>query len=139
MDVQYLFTYGTLCRNFNNPFSRTLTSNGSFIGNGWFSGRLFEIDRFPGALHQNAGYRIQGEIYRLEDDITVLPLLDKYEECGPGFAEPTEYIRACIPITAMDNGTLYCWTYLYNWSVTEYEEIPGGNYFTFYSSRYGKS
>ncbi len=137
MQQNYIFTYGTLRRGFNNPFSRNITENSLFISSGWITGRLFEIDRFPGALITEEGYKIKGEIYNLHNPAHTLPLLDKYEEYGSEFREPNEYIRREIPVTTDDGEIIPCWTYLYNWATEEYEEIAGGDYRIFYLSRYG--
>ncbi len=137
MQQNYIFTYGTLRKGFNNPFSRNITENSAYFGSGWITGRLYEIDRFPGALITDEGYRIKGEIYLLKKPEETLPLLDKYEEYGTGFSEPNEYIRRQIPVLTEAGEPMSCWTYLYNWTIENCEEITAGDYLPFYLSRYG--
>jgi gamma-glutamylcyclotransferase (GGCT)/AIG2-like uncharacterized protein YtfP len=58
----------------------------------------------------------------------LLPLLDNYEECGPGFAQPQEYRRELQQVT-LDNGdSLSAWVYIYNRATTGLRQIPGGDF-----------
>jgi gamma-glutamylcyclotransferase (GGCT)/AIG2-like uncharacterized protein YtfP len=51
-----------------------------------------------------------------------------YEACGEGFAEPTEYLRRMLPVTAADGTVTGAWTYLYNWPVTNLPRITSGRF-----------
>ena len=53
---------------------------------------------------------------------------DMYEACGEGFAEPTEYLRRMLPVTAADGTVTGAWTYLYNWPVTNLPRITSGRF-----------
>ena len=57
---------------------------------------------------------VQGEVYRLRNRDLVLSRLDEYEECGPGFKEPTEYMRLSQEIRLRTGETLSAWVYVYN-------------------------
>ncbi len=128
MDRNHLFVYGTLAKSHNNPMSRLLQANSSYLCNGWFTGRLYEIAGYPGALKVPGGYPVYGEIYRIGNSSILWGELDRYEETGEGFPLPWEYVRKKIIIKTKEKGSLECWIYLYNWDVTGKREIPGGVY-----------
>ncbi len=70
---------------------------------------------------------IYGEIYKLKD-ISILSLLDAYEECGPEFPEPHEYVRHLITVESPDKGNIQAWAYLYNRPVAGMKRITGGRW-----------
>lgn len=69
-----------------------------------------------------------GEVYRLHDSETSLIELDRYEECGPGFPEPAEYVRRELSVTLTSGEPLMAWVYQYNRTVSEDARIPGGDF-----------
>jgi len=51
-----------------------------------------------------------------------------YEACGGNFPQPTEYIRAMLPIALDDGSASEAWTYVYNWPVTKLPRIASGKF-----------
>jgi gamma-glutamylcyclotransferase (GGCT)/AIG2-like uncharacterized protein YtfP len=51
-----------------------------------------------------------------------------YEDCGEGFAPPTEYIRRTLPVTLGDGTPSEAWTYIYNWDVARLPRIASGKF-----------
>jgi len=106
MPSQNLFVYGTLRRGSNNEFSRLLSAQAQFLGDGQIRGRLYKITWHPGAIPSDDPTDwVRGEVFRLEDTSQFLSTLDAYE--GPGFER--------VEVTAhLDSGEqLQAWIYWY--------------------------
>ncbi|MGY6554247.1 MAG: gamma-glutamylcyclotransferase family protein [Wenzhouxiangella sp.] len=125
----HLFVYGTLRRDSGSPAHDWLAQRADNLGAAWIQGRLYRIARYPGlVLSDHPAERVVGELYALREPETVLAELDRYEECSPGFPEPTEYVRCQRPVTLQDGKRCSAWVYLYNRSVTERARIVTGDF-----------
>ena len=114
----YLFVYGTLRQNANHPMQQLLAQHSRFIAMARYQARLYQVDYYPGAVpSNNAADQVVGELYQLTQPDLLLPALDKYEECGPGFAPPQEYRREQQSITLENGETVSAWVYVYNRSI----------------------
>jgi gamma-glutamylcyclotransferase (GGCT)/AIG2-like uncharacterized protein YtfP len=124
-----LFVYGTLRRASDHPLAGLLADKAKWLGFAEFRGLLFSIGPYPGAVpSDDSAHRIRGEVYRLTDPATILPLLDSYEEFGEDFPEPNEFIR--VRQTVRLNGNpVEAWIYLYNHS-TDNLALLGHDYFS---------
>jgi len=123
----FLFTYGTLMRNFSNPFAKKLRLAASFENEGYFNGRLYRITWYPGAVFEkNADSKVHGEIYRLQST-EILRELDVYEDVLEN-EEASLYVRRIIPVTAADGSILQCWAYLYNQQIDQSLLIQSGRF-----------
>lgn len=118
---EYLFVYGTLRSQMNDPLHRLLEKHAILVGTGSFQGRLYDLGRYPGAIpSQGKSDRVLGEIYRFSASHRALEILDEYE--GHRFKRK----RATI---VQDNGkSLPCWIYLYARSVRHRPRISSGDY-----------
>ena len=124
MNPDYIFVYGTLRRDANNPMSELLARHTEFVGEAFYRGELFKIDYYPGVVPSNDPNAIvRGEVYRLHQTDVVLPLLDQYEEFGPEFPEPNEYIRQRQSVMLSDGSAVATWVYIYNRSTQGLERI----------------
>ncbi|GAB3707145.1 gamma-glutamylcyclotransferase [Spirosoma flavus] len=128
-DADYLFVYGTLRASFQNPFAQYLHQHSQYVGEGNFSGQLFDIGTYPGAIYQpDSGSFVRGDIYEIRQHKAELLLrLDEYEGIGATFEQPHEYIRVIVPINCAGE-TLRCWIYLYNFPSNELRVIESGDY-----------
>jgi gamma-glutamylcyclotransferase (GGCT)/AIG2-like uncharacterized protein YtfP len=124
-----LFVYGTLMRGFDHPMAQLLSRSADYLGQATCRGRLYLIKHYPGLVLSDAsGDIVFGELYRLRDRDALLGEFDMYEACGPGFPEPTEYIRRMLSVTLEDGVAGEAWTYLYNWPVTGLPRIASGKF-----------
>lgn len=130
--INLLFVYGTLLGESGTIASEYLYRHSQVIGYGFFLGKLFQLDGYPGAVYglgKPETYPVYGGIMELDEPEIVLTELDKYEETGPPFPEPYEFIRCLIPIHSDKAGQILdCWVYLYNRDTSGLTEIPGGRY-----------
>ncbi len=124
-----LFVYGTLRRGSGSAAHDWLVRRAELLGQAWCQGRLYRIAHYPGlVLSEDTHDRVFGEVYRLHQPESTLAALDRYEECGPGFPEPTEYVRRELPVTLNSGEPLMAWVYQYNRTVSEDAWIPGGDF-----------
>jgi gamma-glutamylcyclotransferase (GGCT)/AIG2-like uncharacterized protein YtfP len=94
MSHDYLFVYGTLRRDSNSEMYDLLARYGQFVGDATYRGKLYMVDYYPGLVpSDNPRDVVYGEVYKLSCPDIVLSRLDDYEECGPTFSKPTEYVR----------------------------------------------
>jgi len=129
MERQFLFVYGTLRRQGGGRMHRLLARHGAFVGEATYQGRLYRIGHYPGVVpSDDPADRVRGEVYRLPRPALLLPRLDAYEGCGPGFRDPTEYVRAIQGVRLADGRTLSAWVYLYNRPVAKLRRVPGGDF-----------
>ncbi|MCJ7837635.1 MAG: gamma-glutamylcyclotransferase [Burkholderiales bacterium] len=106
-----------------------LERHAHFAGEASYQGRLYRIDWYPGVIpSDDPKRRVKGEVYVLPQPELVLPQLDKYEECGPGFPAPTEYVREEKEVILNNGRKLIAWIYIYNRPVAGCEEIATGDF-----------
>tara|TARA_R110002126_G_scaffold146224_9_gene292132 strand:+ start:3460 stop:3882 length:423 start_codon:yes stop_codon:yes gene_type:complete len=131
---EYLFVYGTLrqCaqrRAAGNRCYQLLQQHASLLGQGRLQAKLYLVDYYPGAVPStDVTDQVSGELYLLSQPEFVLPLLDKYEECGPGFAQPQEYRREQQSVIMENGDTVIAWVYVYNRSTDRLRLIKGGDF-----------
>lgn len=123
----YLFVYGTLLTT-GNPYAHYLQKHCSLVGAAKLKGILYDIGEYPGAVINLTGDQyIYGSTYLMNDAAQVLKVIDEYEGIGPNETLPHEYERVLVEVEG-DIGVFTCWVYIYNWSISEKRQIPGGNY-----------
>jgi len=129
MSSDRLFVYGTLMRGFDHPMARLLAGHAEFLGEATCRGRLVLVKHYPGLLLSDAPADIvHGELFQLRVPDELLRELDRYEACGEGFPEPTEYLRQLIEVTLPGGAITQAWTYVYNWPVTGLPHIESGRF-----------
>jgi gamma-glutamylcyclotransferase (GGCT)/AIG2-like uncharacterized protein YtfP len=133
---EHLAVYGTLRPSCHNPYALFLRQHSHYIGEGVFPGLLINLGNYPGAIYQSdAQTVVHSSVYNIHQHRQqILSYLDEYEGIGEGFSQPTEYIRARIPVHVGTESFL-CWVYLYNWSINEQALIPSGNYSAYVASQ----
>ena len=126
--ASYVFVYGSLRRAAGHPTTQLLQP-AQFVGEGWATGRLYDLGRYPGMVGScRPQDRVRGEVYRLLKSKLTLLRLDAYEGCRRGGLLGQEYRRKRLTIR-MDNGAeLTAWAYLYNGKVSTGGYIPSGDY-----------
>jgi gamma-glutamylcyclotransferase (GGCT)/AIG2-like uncharacterized protein YtfP len=129
MTPDLLFVYGTLMRGFDHPMAQLLSRSADFLGPARCRGRLYLVKHYPGLLlSDDPADVVFGELYRLPAPNELLREFDRYEACGEGFAEPTEYVRQMLPVTSEDGAVSEAWTYLYNWPFAHLPHIASGRF-----------
>ena len=130
----YLFVYGTLrqCaqrRAAGNRCYQLLQQHATLVGKGRLQAKLYLVDYYPGAVaSNNPKWQVTGEVYQLKQPELLLAELDQYEECGPGFASPTEYLRLQQEITLESGERINAWVFIYKHPTDGLEQIMSGNF-----------
>lgn len=128
-NTQHIFVYGTLRQDFNNDNCSILIRYADFIDKAAFQGKLYKIDYYPGVVpSDNPSDLVQGEVYRLNVCEFALVELDKYEECGTGFDEPTEYVREIHFVRLCSGEMIPAWVYVYNRPTDGLGRLPSGDF-----------
>src|SRR4029079_4175892 len=102
-------------RGFDHPMAKLLSRSADFLGEASCRGRLYLIKHYPGLVKSDdAGDSVCGEISRLRARDELLGEFDMYEACGPGFREPTEYVRRMLSVTLAGGTASDAWPYGHN-------------------------
>ena len=133
----YLFVYGTLRKDFDSPILEKISRNVEWLGGAVIRGKLFDIGKYPGAVPLNEGENgdIKGELIRINDEETVMKILDEYEGFDRRNANSSEYIRKKESVVLENRETLLAWVYWYNWSVEGKARITNNDYLNYLKNR----
>ncbi|WP_333608325.1 gamma-glutamylcyclotransferase family protein [Arsukibacterium sp.] len=127
---ELLFVYGTLRAAAGHSRHQLLQQYASFIAEGRFQAKLYVVDDYPGAVaSDDARWQVSGEVYQLLQPERVLAELDQYEQCGPGFVSPTEYLRLKQQITLDTGDRVSAWVYVYNHPTDKLQQLMTGDFF----------
>lgn len=127
--TDYLFVYGTLRQNAKHPMHQQLAKHAHFIGMARLQACLYQVSYYPGAVpSSDVADQVIGELYQLMQPEVLLPVLDNYEECGPGFALPQEYRRELQQVMLESGASVVAWVYVYNRSIEGLKQIVSGNF-----------
>lgn len=130
MSHDYLFVYGTLRRESNSEMYRFLAGYGRFVDDATCQGKLYRVDSYPGLVpSDNAHDVVFGEVYKLSCPEIVLSRLDDYEECGPKFSKPAEYVRRQESVKTKGGEVIAAWVYVYDRSTKDLQLIQSGDFF----------
>jgi gamma-glutamylcyclotransferase (GGCT)/AIG2-like uncharacterized protein YtfP len=99
-EIDLLFVYGTLRREFQNAFALKLREAATLVARTTVAGSIFRIGEYPAYRPEPPG-QVHGELYRLADPSAMLKALDEYE--APNFA------RASVEVSTGHRA----WIYLY--------------------------
>ncbi|WP_277188823.1 gamma-glutamylcyclotransferase [Caballeronia sp. BR00000012568055] len=84
--MQHVFVYGTLrageINDINCAAERHGIASPERIGAAYVNGLLFDFGNYPGLVLDEAGARILGDVYRIDD--ALVPVLDEIEDVYPG-------------------------------------------------------
>ncbi|MBD0832764.1 gamma-glutamylcyclotransferase family protein [Aestuariibaculum sediminum] len=126
---QYLFVYGTLLQDCNNEMSQFLQKHAEIVGHGYFCGKLYDVDEFPGAiLSEDFSKKVYGNIYKLSNPELVFKVLDEYEGIGAEQTDLDLFKRVKVEAFTEAGHTLKTWVYIYNLPTNQLRLIPSGRY-----------
>ena len=129
MSHDYLFVYGTLRRDINSEMYHLLARYDKFVGDAIFQGKLYMVGAYPGLVpSDNPRDVVYGEVYKLSCPDTVLSRLDDYEECGPKFSEPTQYVRRKQDVKLKTGHVMSAWVYIFARPTVGLQLIESGDF-----------
>ncbi len=123
---QLVFVYGTLMQDFSNVFAKKLRQNALARGKAFFTGQLFDLGHYPGAIYQpQATTQVHGEVWELNNFGEIITSLDRYE--GIHLRNP-DYVRQEVPVMLENEEIVLCWVYLFCNPIESFKIIPHGDY-----------
>lgn len=124
---KYLFVYGSLRNEFNNPMASFLNETAQYICDGQLQGFLYDIQTYPGAVHDfTTESLILGQVFKMSNETVIFNVLDPYEGI-----EDELFTRQICPVfveAEADKKTINCWVYLFNKPTMFLKKIENGNY-----------
>jgi gamma-glutamylcyclotransferase (GGCT)/AIG2-like uncharacterized protein YtfP len=129
MNSAYLFVYGTLQKDSGHEMSKFLASHSIFVSKGYFNGKLYVVDWFPGAiLSDENSDRVFGSVFKINNPTAVFNVLDDYEGLGENDPKPHLFKREVITVFLENKTKIKAWVYLYNHSTVNLKRIISGNF-----------
>jgi len=129
MEKNYLFAYGFLKTEFHgNLKTKTPAIDGHLFGEGFYTGRIYQVDAYPGVIYDpSLSPHVKGEIFLLNNPDRTLSILDKYEHAKPLITSDPDYERVLRPIHTA-SGIIECWVYEYLLPIDPGTELLKGEF-----------
>lgn len=126
---EYLFVYGSLRPDTASADGARLLQKLRRVGRARVSGHLYDFGEFPGAvLDQSCRTTIQGELFELPNDPSVLIALDQYEEFDKDNGKDSLFVRTKANVELPDGRQMESWIYVYNRDPGNAPVITSGDY-----------
>jgi len=126
--TSYLFAYGTLQPGRAPVEIAPAIGKLRPVGKGFVHGVLYDLGDYPGAvLDPSSKQRIDGTVYKLANDASVLRQLDEYEGFDPKSPGKSLFVRTLHPVALNSGGALQCWVYVYNGKRAAARAVNGGS------------
>lgn len=128
-NTTFLFVYGTLLEKSNNDMSKFLNAHAEFVGKGYFNGKLYDVEEYPGAvLSKNINDKVYGSIYEISNAEKVFKVLDAYE--GIDLPQTNNDLFKRVVVEAFYEGgrTVKTWVYIYNQPFHHLRLISSGRF-----------
>lgn len=128
--MEYLFTYGYLKKEYaDNPRFKVPRMPISWIGNGLYSGKIYQVAHYPGVVYKpKSSNKVTGDVYLIRDKPFLLKELDNYELSRPLFKKwPFEYNRIKREVL-LKRKVIQCWVYEYVKPVKAFTILKSGKY-----------
>jgi gamma-glutamylcyclotransferase (GGCT)/AIG2-like uncharacterized protein YtfP len=130
MSNDHLFVYGTLRQDSKSEMYRILARYADFLDDAVCRGKLYMVNDYPGLVtSDDPNDEVHGEVYKLRCPDVVLSALDAYEECGPNFPEPTEYVRRKENVRLKSGRVVTAWVYIFNRTTDGLKRIESGDFY----------
>jgi gamma-glutamylcyclotransferase (GGCT)/AIG2-like uncharacterized protein YtfP len=112
---KYLFVYGTLKSDYENPYAIALRDKSALVGTGFILGKIVQISWYPGLLlTSNNDEKVFGEVYLLpEDSDELMIMLDTYEGVSNPPDPKDEYKKTEVTATMANDEKIRVMVYEY--------------------------
>jgi len=126
---EYLFVCGTLRPHLLTPQIAPLLGKFQHVGAATVRGQLYHLGAYPGAVLNENGGVIRGDLLELLDAPAVWTALDDYEGYKPEDVPGSLFVRTRCQAQLPDGRSIECWMYVYNRSLTAAARlIESGDY-----------
>ena len=107
---EYLFVYGTLRKGYDLKLKNKVSDHLQYVGQAKVGASMYDLGRYPGAVRNNKGDEVLGEVFLLDDPERVLRVLDKYEGIGEK-ASASEFVRKRNRVKLRSGKEVVAWVY----------------------------
>lgn len=128
----YLFVYGTLRKGYGLKLQDKVRDDLRYVGQGKVGASLYDLGRYPGAVRNNRGDEVIGDVFLLEDSPRVLRILDQYEGIGE---KRSEFVRKKNRIRLRSGKSVSAWVYWYNLDPTDKVKIRQKDYLNYLKNK----
>jgi gamma-glutamylcyclotransferase (GGCT)/AIG2-like uncharacterized protein YtfP len=132
---EYLFTYGTLRKNYDLKLKDKVKEYLQYIGQGKIGAALYDLGRYPGAIKSGKGLEVIGDLFLLNDPGKVLRILDKYEGITADSRATAEFVRKKTKVKLRSGKDVSAWIYWYNFDPTQKVRIKQKDYLNYLKNK----
>jgi gamma-glutamylcyclotransferase (GGCT)/AIG2-like uncharacterized protein YtfP len=133
---EYLFTYGTLRKNYDLKLKERVKDSLQYVGQGKVGAALYDLGRYPGAIKNNKGQEVIGDVFLLNDPDKVFRILDKYEGIpADNRLARTEFVRKKHTVRLRSGKDVKAWIYWYNYDPTNKIRIRQKDYLNYLKNK----
>jgi len=134
--TEYLFTYGTLRKNYDLKLKERVKDSLQYVGQGKIGAALYDLGRYPGAIKNNKGPEVIGDVFLLNDPDKVFRILDKYEGIpADNRSVPTEFVRKKHKVRLRSGKDVTAWIYWYNYDPANKIRIKQKDYLNYLKNK----
>jgi gamma-glutamylcyclotransferase (GGCT)/AIG2-like uncharacterized protein YtfP len=127
--AEFLFVCGTLRPKLITPLIEPLLGKFQHHSAAVVRGALYHLGEYPGAVLNESGGLIHGDLLELHDAPQIWPALDAYEGFDPGNETGSLFIRTRCQAQLPDGQFIECSMYVYNQPLTDAAQvIESGDY-----------
>ena len=108
-----------------------------FVGKGKMKAVMYDIGNYPGAVKDDSGNEVLGDLYRILDEEMVLDILDRYENYNKENERSCEYVRRKTRIRTNAGEFRMAWVYWYNGDISSKQRIEERDYLDYLKKKIG--
>jgi gamma-glutamylcyclotransferase (GGCT)/AIG2-like uncharacterized protein YtfP len=131
----YLFVYGTLRKNYDLKLKQKVEAGLQYVGRAKIGAALYDLGRYPGAVRNNKGPEVVGDVFLISEPERVLRILDKYEGITDSGPKDAEFIRKKGRVKLRSGRELNAWIYWYNRDAKELTPISYKDYLNYLKNK----
>ena len=131
----YLFVYGTLRKNYDLKLKNRVSDHLQYVGQAKIGAALYDLGRYPGAIRDNKGSEVIGDLFLLTEPQRVLKILDKYEGIPGPAGKETEFVRKKTSVRLRSGQQRTAWIYWYNFDPKDKIKIRYKNYLNYLKNK----
>ena len=131
----YLFVYGTLRKDFDLKLKQKVEAGLQYVGRAKIGADLYDLGRYPGAVKNNRGPEVVGDVFLISEPERVLRILDKYEGIKDNGPKDAEFVRKRGRVKLRSGRELNAWIYWYNRNSKELTPIKYKDYLNYLKNK----
>jgi gamma-glutamylcyclotransferase (GGCT)/AIG2-like uncharacterized protein YtfP len=131
----YLFVYGTLRKDYDLKLKNQVSRDIEYIGRAKVGASLYDLGRYPGAVKNNTGQEVIGDVFLVNDPDKVFRVLDKYEGYREDKNSNSEFVRKRNRVKLSSGKNVNAWVYWYNFDPIDKFKIKHKDYLNYLKNK----